>query len=87
MLLLGFLVISLIWREMGTTHHGIWRTCRIGNIKRSLTLGAAYSSKVDMSNFEKYQGLFAEQGGVDRPSNYLLGVAYHATKATTIAMD
>ena len=59
----------------------------MGKMSDAVTLGAAYSSKVAMSKFEKYKGLFAEEGDFDLPSNYNLGVAIKASPATTVAVD
>jgi long-chain fatty acid transport protein len=59
----------------------------MGKMSDAVTLGAAYSSKVAMSKFDKYAGLFAEQGDFDLPSNYNLGVAIKAGPATTVAVD
>lgn len=52
-----------------------------------VTLGATYASKVYMSKFDKYKGLFAEGGNFDVPANYALGIAIKATPATTVAFD
>lgn len=52
-----------------------------------VTLGATYASKVYMSKFDKYKGLFAEGGNFDVPANYAVGIAVKATPATTIAFD
>ena len=52
-----------------------------------ITLGATYASKVYMSKFDKYRGLFAESGSFDVPANYAVGIAIKATPATTIAFD
>ena len=53
----------------------------------AFSFGVAYSTKIDMQEFKKYRGLFAEQGDFDIPENYNLGVAYKATPAFTIAAD
>ena len=52
-----------------------------------VTLGATYASKVYMSKFGKYSGLFAEGGSFDVPANYALGIAVKATPAMTVAFD
>jgi len=52
-----------------------------------LSIGAAYSSKLAMSEFDKYRGLFAEQGDFDIPSNWNLGVAFKITPAWTVLGD
>ena len=53
----------------------------------NLTLGATYASKVYMSKFSKYRGLFAEGGSFDVPANYAVGIAVKATPAMTVAFD
>jgi long-chain fatty acid transport protein len=40
-----------------------------------------------MSKFDKYRGLFAEQGDFDMPENYNFGIAWKASPALTIAAD
>ena len=52
-----------------------------------VTLGATYASKVYMSKFGKYRGLFADGGSFDVPANYALGIAVKATPAMTVAFD
>lgn len=52
-----------------------------------VTLGATYASKVYMSRFSKYRGLFAEGGSFDVPANYAVGIAVKATPAMTVAFD
>ena len=58
-----------------------------GKILPTLTLGAAYASKMNFKDFKKYQGLFAEQGGFDIPENYSLGVAWQAGPQFLLALD
>ena len=58
-----------------------------GKITDTVTLGATYSPKVNMSKFNRYSGLFAEQGDFDIPMNWNLGVAFKATPAITVALD
>lgn len=53
----------------------------------AFAVGAAYSTKIDMQEFKKYRGLFAEQGDFDIPENYNLGVSFKATPQLTIATD
>ena len=52
-----------------------------------LTLGASYSSKINADRFEKYQGLFAEQGDFDVPESYGIGAAVKVTPKLTVAAD
>lgn len=58
-----------------------------GKVSDSVTLGAAYSPRINMSNFKRYAGLFAEQGDFDIPANWNLGVAFKTTPAVTVALD
>ena len=59
----------------------------LGKITPTVTIGAAYASKMDFEEFDKYSGLFAEQGDFDIPENYNLGVAWQATPAVKLAVD
>lgn len=59
----------------------------LGEITDTVTLGATYQSRTYMSKFDKYKGLFAEQGDFDIPSTYGVGVAVKATPALTLAAD
>lgn len=59
----------------------------LGKITPTITVGAAYSSKIDFDEFSKYAGLFAEQGDFDLPENYNLGIAWQATPAVKLALD
>lgn len=52
-----------------------------------LTLGLTYASKTYMTKFDKYRGLFAEQGDLDMPENYGFGIAIKPVKNLTIAAD
>ncbi|TXT25238.1 MAG: long-chain fatty acid transport protein [Gallionellaceae bacterium] len=58
-----------------------------GRLSSTVTLGAAYSTKMKMGKFDKYKGLFAEQGGFDIPENYSVGVAIKTAPNTTVAVD
>jgi len=58
-----------------------------GKLSQDLTIGATWSSKTSMGNFDKYKGLFAENGGFDIPASYGVGIAYQATPALTLAAD
>jgi long-chain fatty acid transport protein len=59
----------------------------IGQLNDAVSLGATYQSKTYMSKFDKYKGLFAEQGDFDIPSSYGLGIAIKATPTVTVATD
>ena len=59
----------------------------MGKIAPTVTVGAAYASKMNFEEFDKYNWLFAEQGDFDIPENYNLGVAWQATPAVKLALD
>ena len=59
----------------------------LGEITDAVTLGATYQSRTYMSRFDKYKGLFAEQGDFDIPSSYGLGMAVKVTPDLTLAAD
>lgn len=59
----------------------------MGKLNDMVTVGAAYSTKIAMSKFDKYKGLFAEQGDFDMPENWNLGIAIKATPKATVALD
>ncbi len=59
----------------------------IGQLTPDLAVGATWQSKTSMSKLDKYQGLFAEQGGMDIPENYGVGLAFKATPQLTVAAD
>ena len=42
---------------------------------------------MNMGRFDKYKGLFADNGDFDIPSHYSLGVAFTPTPAWTVALD
>ena len=54
---------------------------------KRLTLGTNYASRVYMTEFDKYEDLFAEQGSFDIPSHWSVGLAVKATDKLTIAAD
>ncbi len=58
-----------------------------GKITPELTIGATYATKTYMGSFDKYKGLFAEQGDFDIPANFGVGVAWKAMPALTLAAD
>lgn len=58
-----------------------------GRVSDTVSLGAAYSTKLSMSKFDKYAGLFAEQGDFDIPSNYNLGIAFKLSPVVLLGID
>ena len=59
----------------------------MGKLSDTVSVGAAYSPKMGMSNFDTYRGLFANSGEFDIPENYSAGIAVQATPKTLIAFD
>ncbi len=58
-----------------------------GQITPQFSVGATYQSKISMGEFDKYKGLFAEQGGFDIPSNWGVGLAFRPTPQWLFALD
>ncbi|WP_193177459.1 OmpP1/FadL family transporter [Oricola nitratireducens] len=52
-----------------------------------LRFGLSGQTKMYMTKFDKYAGLFAEQGGFDIPAQITAGVAFDATPDLTLAFD
>lgn len=52
-----------------------------------LRIGGAYQTKFNMSEFDDYAGLFADQGDFDIPSNWQVGVAADVTPDFTVMAD
>jgi long-chain fatty acid transport protein len=52
-----------------------------------VSIGAMARSRIYMEEFDKYAGLFAEQGDFDIPPTYGIGLALQATKNLTFAAD
>jgi len=59
----------------------------MGKLSDSVTVGAAYSTKMKMGKFDKYKQLFADEGLMDIPENYNLGVAFKPNPKVTVAID
>ena len=58
-----------------------------GKVNGWLAVGATYQSRIHNGRFDKYAGLFAEQGDFDVPSNLGVGLAAKASESLTIAAD
>ena len=56
-------------------------------MKKRLSLGANYASRVYMTEFDKYSDLFAEQGDFDIPEHWTIGLAYKVNDKVTVAAD
>ena len=59
----------------------------MGQFTDQFAIGAAWQSKISMGNFDGYKGLFAQQGGFDIPSNFVVGIAVRPTNQWLIALD
>ncbi|HEY3369531.1 MAG TPA: outer membrane protein transport protein [Prolixibacteraceae bacterium] len=59
----------------------------LGKLTDHLSLGLKYQSKIFMSEFKEYAGLFAQQGDFDIPSNWTVGLAYQFSRSFTLAFD
>lgn len=57
------------------------------DVTHNLTVGASYQTRVDMSKFDKYRGLFAQHGGFDIPPTATIGLAWKVTPRSTIVFD
>ncbi|GAA0790315.1 OmpP1/FadL family transporter [Marinobacterium sediminicola] len=58
-----------------------------GQVTDTLTLGVSWSSRIETDRFDKYSGLFAEQGGFDVPESYGIGFAWQVNPRWTLAGD
>jgi long-chain fatty acid transport protein len=70
----------------GETGWGV-RVGYYGQFTPQFAAGVTYQSKISMSSFGKYKGLFAESGGFDIPGNWGIGVAIRPTPPWLIALD
>jgi long-chain fatty acid transport protein len=59
----------------------------LGEWSKYFSVGASYQTKIWMSDFDEYAGLFAEQGGFDIPANWVAGIAIKPTEDVDIAVD
>ncbi len=56
-------------------------------VMEALTVGATYHSKTSTRKFNKYKGLFAEEGQIHIPERYALGLAYQYLPNSTFTFD
>ena len=59
----------------------------LGQLTEQFSIGLKYQSKMYMSEFDEYSGLFAEDGDFDIPSVWTAGLAYDINREVTIAVD
>ncbi len=50
-------------------------------------LGASYQTRIRMTEFDKYAGLFAEEGGFDIPSTWNVGISAHVSNDLRLVLD
>jgi long-chain fatty acid transport protein len=59
----------------------------LGEVSPGVSLAASYQTKMSMSEFDDYKGLFAEQGDFDIPASWTLGLAWKVTQTGTLTFD
>ena len=59
----------------------------LGRLTPTFSIGVSYATKMRMTKFSKYSGLFADGGLFDIPENYSAGIAWKATPDLTLAAD
>lgn len=64
-----------------------FRLGALWDVTDNFTIGVNYKPRVDMSEFDRYQGLFAEQGDFDVAEEYTLGINYKVTPAVNISVE
>ncbi|WP_163715858.1 OmpP1/FadL family transporter [Mangrovibacterium lignilyticum] len=72
--------------KAGSTGFG-FKVGYMGKLAEGFTIGAMYQSKVLMSEFDEYAGLFAEQGDFDIPASWTAGFAWDITDAVSVMAD
>ncbi len=58
-----------------------------GELTDAITLGATYQTRTNFSRFDDYKGLFANEGEMDAPASYGIGISIEASPQLTIAAD
>ena len=58
-----------------------------GEVTEGIRVGIAYQSKISMTNFDEYKGLFAEGGDFDIPSTYNIGASFDVGSSGVIVAD
>ena len=58
-----------------------------GEVSNGIRVGVAYQSKISMTEWDEYQGLFAEGGDFDIPSTYSIGVSFDVGSTGVIVAD
>jgi long-chain fatty acid transport protein len=58
-----------------------------GEVSPGFTLGASYQSEIAMGKFDKYKGLFAEEGDFDIPSTWTVGLNWKTSPSSNLSFD
>jgi long-chain fatty acid transport protein len=59
----------------------------LGQLSDRLNLGVSAQTRLEMTRFEDYEGLFAERGDFDTPATITAGLAYEVTPSVTLVFD
>jgi long-chain fatty acid transport protein len=59
----------------------------LGHLSEKLSVGAAFAPRIRMSKFNKYCGLFAQEGRFDIPTAFNAGLAYQPIASVTLDLD
>ena len=57
------------------------------DITDTFRIGGAYQPKINMSEFDDYAGLFADQGDFDIPANFQVGASFDVSPEFTVSLD
>jgi long-chain fatty acid transport protein len=78
---------SLTNNETDTSTGFGFKAGYFGQLTDRFSVSLSYSPTIAMSQFDKYSGLFAEDGSFDIPASANVGVAFKATDALTFVAD
>lgn len=70
-----------------TSYGGGVRLGLLAPLSETFNFGASFQSKIYMSEFDDYAGLFAEKGDFDIPANFTFGVAIDTSDRSTLLFD
>jgi long-chain fatty acid transport protein len=78
---------SLTNKDHANSYGAGVRVGYLGELTDWLSVGASYQSRIAMTRFDEYSGLFAEKGGFDIPQTFTGGVAMKPAEKLTVAFD
>ena len=78
---------SLTNREHANSYGAGIRLGYLGELADWLSVGFSYQTRINMTRFDEYSGLFAEEGGFDVPQTLTGGVAVKPADRITLAVD